>query len=73
MNGEPTKIDEIAPLVKFLATDRWWITGQTIFANGGYTTRFHPTTPGKQVAALIRARLLESLGIGDLLRPTEAS
>jgi hypothetical protein len=20
-------------------TDGWWITGQTIFANGGYTTR----------------------------------
>jgi len=25
--------------VTFLATDGWWITGQTIFANGGYTTR----------------------------------
>ena len=29
----------IAPIVAFLATDGWWITGQTIFANGGYTTR----------------------------------
>ncbi|KAK9713044.1 hypothetical protein K7432_006728 [Basidiobolus ranarum] len=39
MNGELTKIEDIAPLVKFLATEGWWITGQTIFANGGYTTR----------------------------------
>lgn len=35
---EPTDISE---LVLFLVSDRggWWITGQTIFANGGYTTR----------------------------------
>jgi NAD(P)-dependent dehydrogenase (short-subunit alcohol dehydrogenase family) len=39
INGELTKIDDIVPVVKFLATDGWWITGQTIFANGGYTTR----------------------------------
>lgn len=39
MNGELTKIEDIAPIIKFLATDGWWITGQTIFANGGYTTR----------------------------------
>jgi NAD(P)-dependent dehydrogenase (short-subunit alcohol dehydrogenase family) len=34
-----TDIKDIAPLVVFLVTDGWWITGQTIFANGGYTTR----------------------------------
>ena len=34
-----THIEDIAPIVKFLVTDGWWITGQTIFANGGYTTR----------------------------------
>ncbi len=39
MNGELTRIEDIVPIVKFLATDGWWITGQTIFANGGYTTR----------------------------------
>ncbi len=39
MNGELTKIEDIVPVVKFLATNGWWITGQTIFANGGYTTR----------------------------------
>lgn len=39
MNGKLTDIQDIVPIVKFLATDGWWITGQTIFANGGYTTR----------------------------------
>lgn len=39
MNGDLTKIEDIVPIVKFLATDGWWITGQTIFANGGDTTR----------------------------------
>ncbi len=34
-----TDIADIAPLVRFLVTDGWWITGQCIFANGGYTTR----------------------------------
>lgn len=34
-----TDIADIAPLIRFLVTDGWWITGQTIFANGGYTTR----------------------------------
>lgn len=39
MGNQLTNIEDIAPIVKFLATDGWWITGQTIFANGGYTTR----------------------------------
>ena len=34
-----TDIEDIAPLVRFLVGEGWWITGQTIFANGGYTTR----------------------------------
>jgi len=37
--GGLTDIKDIAPLIEFLVTDGWWITGQTIFANGGYTTR----------------------------------
>lgn len=37
--GGLTDIRDIAPLVTFLVSDGWWITGQTIFANGGYTTR----------------------------------
>ena len=28
MNGELTKIEDIAPIVMFLATAGWWITGQ---------------------------------------------
>lgn len=37
--GGLTNINDIVPLVRFLVTEGWWITGQTIFANGGYTTR----------------------------------
>lgn len=39
MGGRLTTIEDIAPIVMFLATDGGWINGQTIFANGGYTTR----------------------------------
>jgi len=39
MGGQLTKIEDIVPIVRHLVTDGWWITGQTIFANGGYTTR----------------------------------
>ncbi len=37
--GGLTDIKDIAPLVRFLVIEGWWITGQTIFSNGGYTTR----------------------------------
>ncbi len=37
--GGLTQIEDIVPLVTFLTTDGWWITGQTILANGGYTTK----------------------------------
>jgi len=37
--GGLTQIEDIVPIVIFLATDGWWITGQTILANGGYTTK----------------------------------
>ncbi|MFK0295073.1 SDR family oxidoreductase [Streptomyces sp. NPDC090442] len=39
MNGELTKIEHIAPWVKFLLTDGWWANGQVFFLNGGFTTR----------------------------------
>lgn len=39
MGNRLTRIEDIAPIVRFLATEGSWITGQTIFANGGYTTR----------------------------------
>lgn len=39
LKNQLTQIEDIAPLITFLADQGWWITGQTIFANGGYTTR----------------------------------
>lgn len=39
MGGRLTQIEDIAPIVTFLVTEGHWITGQTLFANGGYTTR----------------------------------
>lgn len=38
--GRLGKIDDIVPLVEFLASQRSrWVNGQTIFINGGYVTR----------------------------------
>ncbi len=34
-----TTPEDIVPTVLHLVSDGWWITGQTIFSNGGYTTR----------------------------------
>ncbi|WP_301125931.1 SDR family oxidoreductase [Streptomyces cacaoi] len=34
-----THIEDIVPVIEFLVTDGWWFTGQTLFPNGGYTTR----------------------------------
>lgn len=34
-----TDIEDIVPLIRFLVSEGWWITGQTLLANGGYTTR----------------------------------
>lgn len=39
MGNQLTKIEEIAPVVTFLARVGWWSTGQTLFVNGGSTTR----------------------------------
>jgi NAD(P)-dependent dehydrogenase (short-subunit alcohol dehydrogenase family) len=39
MNGKLTDVRDIVPIIRFLVTEGWWITGQTLFANGGYTTR----------------------------------
>jgi NAD(P)-dependent dehydrogenase (short-subunit alcohol dehydrogenase family) len=30
---------DIVALIRFIVTEGWWITGQCIFANGGFTTR----------------------------------
>ena len=34
-----TDIVDIVPFVRFLVSDGWWMTGQTILVNGGYTTK----------------------------------
>ena len=39
MGDRLTEVKDIAPIIKFLCTEGSWITGQTLFANGGYTTR----------------------------------
>lgn len=39
MGDRLTQIEDIVPVVRFLATDGRWFTGQTLFPNGGYTTR----------------------------------
>lgn len=33
-----TDVQDVVPVIRFLASDGWWITGQTILVNGGYTT-----------------------------------
>ncbi len=30
---------DVVPFIRFLVSDGWWITGQTILINGGYTTK----------------------------------
>ncbi|MGE6697672.1 SDR family oxidoreductase [Hyphomonas sp. NPDC076900] len=34
-----THIEDIVPYIRFLVSDGWWMTGQTILVNGGYTTK----------------------------------
>lgn len=34
-----TDIEDIVPWVRMLVSDGWWMTGQTILVNGGYTTK----------------------------------
>ena len=34
-----TDVEDIVPYIVFLVSKGWWITGQTILANGGYTTK----------------------------------
>lgn len=34
-----THIQDVVPFLRHLVTDGWWITGQTILINGGYTTK----------------------------------
>lgn len=34
-----TDIEDIVPFIRLLVSDGWWMTGQTILVNGGYTTK----------------------------------
>ncbi len=34
-----TDIEDIVPYIRFLVSDGWWMPGQTILVNGGYTTK----------------------------------
>ncbi|MFY2569650.1 SDR family oxidoreductase [Achromobacter ruhlandii] len=34
-----TDIKDVVPFIRHLVSDGWWITGQTILINGGYTTK----------------------------------
>ena len=34
-----TAIEDVVPFIRHLVSDGWWVTGQTILINGGYTTK----------------------------------
>ena len=34
-----TDIEDIVPYIRFMVSEGWWMTGQTILINGGYTTK----------------------------------
>ncbi len=34
-----TDIEDVVPFIRHLVSDGWWITGQTILINGGYTNK----------------------------------
>lgn len=34
-----TDVADIVPYVRFMVSEGWWMTGQTILVNGGYTTK----------------------------------
>ncbi len=34
-----TDIEDVVPFIRHLVSDGWWVTGQTILVNGGYTSK----------------------------------
>src|ERR1700733_202901 len=34
-----TDVEDMVPFIRFLVSDGWWMIGQTILVNGGYTTK----------------------------------
>jgi hypothetical protein len=55
MNGELTKIEDIAPIVMFLATSGWWITGQVYSKHPIALTFCRPSLP---MVAIRHVRLM---------------
>lgn len=39
LHGKLTQTGDIVPIIRFLVTEGTWITGQNIFASGGFTAR----------------------------------
>lgn len=39
MRNQLTRVEDIVPWVRFLLTEGWWLNGQTVLINGGFTTR----------------------------------
>ncbi|KHC64673.1 hypothetical protein MGE_02733 [Candida albicans P75010] len=37
LHGRLTKVSDIVPIVRFLVTEGGWMTGQTLYASGGFT------------------------------------
>jgi NAD(P)-dependent dehydrogenase (short-subunit alcohol dehydrogenase family) len=39
MRNQLTQVEDIVPWIRFLLTEGWWLNGQTVLVNGGFTTR----------------------------------
>lgn len=37
LHNRLTKVSDIVPIVRFLVTEGGWMTGQTLYASGGFT------------------------------------
>ncbi len=48
-----TDIDDVVPFIRHLVSEGWWITGQTILINGGFSTASHAAA-ATAVAACLR-------------------
>ena len=48
-----TDIDDVVPFIRHLVSEGWWITGQTILINGGFSTVSHAAA-ATAVAACLR-------------------
>lgn len=72
MNGKLGDIRDIAPFVRFLVTEGWWINGQTVFANGGLrrVVGVYPQPPAGTQPASCRSYITLVEGLLEVLQPT---